>query len=287
MAGWILESDWRVKVKLRFGPGILAGGGIVVFFLLLAIIGPMVTPYSPFTQDVSSARKGPCSDHWLGTDELGRDLLSRIIAGARISLKACFLTLILSSTTGTVIGLILGYAGGITDLVVMRLIDTQEAIPGIALALILVGAVGSGLGPLIFVMGILSYPSFARLSRSLTLRFKQEAFIEAAIAIGASPWRVIRKHLLPNVTPHILSLASINLGRTVLGISSLGFLGFGLEPGTPEWGMMIAQGRDLFRTYPHIILFPGAVIALLVFGFNLLGDGLRDMLDPRLKGTRI
>lgn len=274
-------------MKLRFGPGILAGGGIVVFFLLLAIIGPMVTPYSPFAQDVSSARKGPCSDHWLGTDELGRDLLSRIIAGARISLQACFLTLILSSTIGTLIGLVLGYAGGIIDLVVMRLIDTQEAIPGIALALILVGAVGSGLGPLIFVMGILSYPSFARLSRSLTLRFKQEAFIEAAIAIGASPWRVIRKHLLPNVTPHILSLASINLGRTVLGISSLGFLGFGLEPGTPEWGMMIAQGRDLFRTYPHIILFPGAVIALLVFGFNLLGDGLRDMLDPRLKGTRI
>lgn len=269
--------------KLQVNRLIASGGFLVFVFLIVAIVGPLFSSYPPLQQDLTHTREAPSRDHWFGTDELGRDLFSRVIAGARITLKVSLATLGAASLFGLVTGLTSGYFGGYLDTVLMRLIDVQLAIPSLALALVMISVIGVGLNSLVLVMSVLAYPSFARLVRGLTLAAREEGYVEAARSIGASNTRVLLHHILPNIIPHVLSLATVTLGRVVLNTASLGFLGFGVEPGTPEWGMMIAQGRTMFRTHPHVVAFPGAAILFVVLGFNLLGDGLRDLMDPRLR----
>lgn len=265
-------------------PLMLIGGFLVSVFVLVAIFGPALTPYPPLKQDILHAREQPSPNHWFGTDELGRDVFSRIVTGARITLMVSVSTLALALTIGVGIGLITGYAGGWIDRVIMRLVDIQLAIPGLVLALVMVSILGSGLNSLILAVSVFSYPSFARLTRGVALQIRQQDFIQAAIAVGVPNYGIIGKHILPNVFPHILSLATVTLGRVVLSIAGLGFLGFGVEPGTPEWGMMVSQGRALFLTLPYLVFFPGMAILISVLGFNLLGDALRDITDPRLRG---
>ena len=269
--------------RMRRNLLLLVGLVLVVCFVAVALLGPALVPYSPYQQDITQARQGPSSAHWFGTDELGRDMFSRVIAGARITLKISVATLLIACVAGLGAGLVAGYFGGAADTILMRLIDVQLAIPSLVLAIVIITVLGSGLNALIFVMSIFAYPSFARLTRGVTLSVREEVFVQAAIATGVGSRRLIGRHLLPQVIPHVLALATVTLGRVVLSASSLGFLGFGIEPGTPEWGMMVAQGRSLFRTHPHVILFPSTAILLVVLGFNLLGDGLRDLLDPRLR----
>lgn len=274
---------WKSAYKLRANLFTSLGFILVALFLCIAIFGAYFSPYPPLRQDIVRAREFPSSNHWFGTDELGRDLFSRVVAGTRITFRISFTTLIIACTIGLGIGLVSGYFGGKLDSILMRLIDVQIAIPGLVLALAIISIVGVGLNSLVFVMSIFSYPSFARLTRGLTLKAREEGYVEAAVAIGATDTRIVAKHILPNVLPHVLTLVTVGLGRVVLSISSLGFLGLGVKPGTPEWGIMIAQGRNLFRTHPHMVLFPGLAVFTLVIGFNLLGDGLRDFLDPRLR----
>ncbi len=274
----------KIASDLKAHPLILVGGLIVVVFLIIAIVGPSFSPYPPLKQDIVHAREGPSMSHWFGTDELGRDVFSRIVAGARITFMVSLSTLVVAATTGVALGLVTGYFGGRIDRLLMRLVDVQLAVPGLVLALVIVSVIGAGLNALILAVGVLSYPSFARLTRGQTLKVKAEEYIKAAIAVGVPNHRVIGRHILPNVLPHVLSLATVTLGRVVLAIAGLGFLGFGVEPGTAEWGMMVSQGRSLFLTRPHLVFFPGIAILLVVLGFNLLGDGVRDYLDPRLKG---
>jgi ABC-type dipeptide/oligopeptide/nickel transport system permease subunit len=264
----------------------LVGGIIVAVFLCISVLGSVVSPYSPLAQDITHARQFPSAAHWFGTDELGRDVLSRVVAGARITLLVSISTLAVSGGLGLVLGLATGYVRGRLDRIVMRLVDVQLAIPGLVLALVIVSVMGSSLYALVLAVSVLSYPSFARVTRGVTLRVRQEEYIHAARAIGASTLRLISQHVLPNVLPHVMALATVTLGRVVLALAGLGFLGFGLEPGTPEWGMMVSQGRSSFLTLPYLVFFPGLAIATVVLGFNLLGDGLRDLLDPRLRRSK-
>jgi peptide/nickel transport system permease protein len=267
-------------------PLTLTGAVIVVLFVVIATFGPLVSPYSPLAQNITSSRQPPSPAHWFGTDELGRDVLSRVIAGARITLLASVSTLALAGGVGVAIGLITGYLRGRIDRVLMRLVDVQLAIPGLVLALVVISAMGNSPNALVLAVSFMSYPTFARLTRGVTLRVRQQEYVVAARALGSSTPRVLIQHVLPNVTPHVLALATVTLGRVVLALAGLGFLGFGLEPGTPEWGLMVSQGRSTFLTLPHLVFFPGVAIAVVVLGFNLLGDGLRDYLDPRLRRSR-
>jgi ABC-type dipeptide/oligopeptide/nickel transport system permease subunit len=279
----------RVTALLRiagWSPLTLAGAVIVAAFLLVATIGPLFSPYPPLAQDILSSRQPPSPTHWFGTDELGRDVLSRIIAGARITLLASASTLALAGGVGVALGLVTGYLRGRVDRILMRFVDVQLAIPGLVLALVIISAMGNSPNALVLAVSFMSYPTFARLTRGVTLRVREQEYVVAARALGSSPARVMIQHVLPNVIPHVLALATVTLGRVVLALAGLGFLGFGLEPGTPEWGLMISQGRATFLTLPHLVFFPGMAIAVVVLGFNLLGDGLRDYLDPRLRRAR-
>lgn len=278
----IVKAMDKTRTKpLRLNTTTLIGGVLVLVFVIVAILAP--APYSPMKQDLAHARETPSIDHRFGTDELGRDILSRVIAGIRITLRISLSTLILSAITGVTIGLVSGYLGGKLDSILMRMVEIQLAIPSMILALVLVSILGASINTLIFVMSLSTYPSFSRLARSLTLQVKESGFVEASIAIGSPQSRVMAKHILPNILPHILVLATLSLGRVVLYTASLGFLGFGGEPGTPELGMMVASARNQFLAKPHMILFPSLIILLMVLGFNLLGDGVRDVMDPRLR----
>jgi peptide/nickel transport system permease protein len=270
----------------RWSPLTAIGATIVAVFLLVAAFGPLLSPYPPLAQDIINSRQPPSAAHWFGTDELGRDVLSRVIAGARITLLASASTLALAGGVGVALGLTTGYLRGRTDRILMRLVDVQLAVPGLVLALVIISALGNSPNALVLAVSFMSYPTFARLTRGVTLRVREQEYVVAARALGSSSSRVVIQHILPNVMPHILALATVTLGRVVLALAGLGFLGFGLEPGTPEWGLMVSQGRATFLTLPHLVFFPGMAIAIVVLGFNLLGDGLRDYLDPRLRRSR-
>lgn len=274
---------WTDVLRRRRHAPMVIGAILVAVFLVVAVLAPVLCTYDPMGQDVTSARQSPSELHWFGTDQLGRDVYSRIVTGARITLVVSLSTLVIAFGVGMVIGLLSGYLGGLTDRILMRLIDMQLAIPSLVLALVIVSVLSPGLLPLVLVVSVMSYPSFARLTRAVTLRVKAECYVDAAVVVGASNRRIVLRHILPNVLPHTLVLATVTLGRVVLSLSSLGFLGFGVRPGEPEWGMMVSQARSLFFSLPYLVFFPGMAICLVVLGFNLLGDGLRDWWDPRLR----
>ena len=265
------------------------GLAIVVGLGTVALLAPWLAPHDPTLVDPARGFASPSASHWLGTDNLGRDLLSRLMYGARWSLGLVLVATLLIMSAGVAVGVAAGYGGGILDDVLMRLADTILSVPSLLLGLAIVGTLGPGLGSLMIGLASIWWVGYARVVRGLVLALRERPFIDAARALGASDRRIIVRHILPGILPAVAVLASLEMGELVLAISGLSFLGLGAQPPTPEWGAMLNDGRTFFFTAPQLLLYPGIVISLAVMGFNLLGDGLRDALDPkdaaRLKGV--
>ncbi len=254
----------------------------VLFLIFLGIFGYVLAPYGINEYDYSAILKGPSAAHFFGTDEFGRDLFSRILCGTRISLSIGLLAVTSGALCGTILGLIGGYYGGLIDSVIMRICDTLFAFPGIILAIAIVAILGSGLYNVVIAVAVFSTPTFARLVRGRTLALKNTVFVQAARNLGASDSRILFKHILPGAIPDIIVQYTMSIGSSILTASSLSFLGMGAQPPTPEWGLLLSNGRTYMMTSVHTTLFPGLAIFLTVLSFNILGDGLRDALDPKL-----
>jgi peptide/nickel transport system permease protein len=270
------------RQKLQFGPTGLAGAGIVAVLIIAAVFPPLITSHDPNAQSLADRRRPPSTDHPLGTDELGRDILSRIAHGGRVSLTVGVGAVAAALSVGVPLGLIAGYRGGAYDLAIMRLVDLLLSFPHILLAILVVAVLGPGLWNVVAAIGLWNVPVFARIARSSALRIRELAYVEAAVAAGASAARVLARHVLPNSLGPIMVTATLSLGGAILTESGLSFLGLGVQPPTPSWGMMLSTGKGYLRGAYHIATFPGLAIMLAVLGFNFLGDALRDALDPRL-----
>ena len=272
---------WR---RFRRNRRLLVGSAIVAAFLLVTLSAPGLAPRDPLERDLANTLQAPSRGHLLGTDELGRDLLSRILYGARITLGISVVALLVSAAGGILLGTTAGYVGGRWDNLAMRLVDVQLSFPGIVLAIAVIAVMGRGLLGLAVALSIFPIPSFARLARAATLVENEQDYVVAAHAVGVTRWRVLARHILPNILGPILVQASLSIASIILVGSSLGFLGLGAQPPAPEWGLLLSRGRSYVYSAPHMTLFPGLAVALVVFGFTLLGDGVRDHLDPRLRG---
>jgi peptide/nickel transport system permease protein len=259
---------------------------LIAVFAACAILAPILAPYDPLLQDLGSRLRPPSPEHWLGTDSLGRDIASRILYGARISLIIGVVVVASAGVVGTIIGLIAGYAGGLVDEALMRLTEVFLAFPALILAMAIAGALGPSLTNAIIAIAAVTWAVYARLTRGQVLSLRQREFVEAARAIGASRVRVVWHHLLPNVLAPLMIQASFDLGSSIIAAAGLSFIGFGAQPPTPEWGVMISEGRNYISTQPWLSLFPGLAILFAVGSFNLLGDGLRDAFDPRLSRSK-
>lgn len=271
-----------VTRRLRRNKASMAGAIIIAILVLTAIFAPLLAPYDPIDQDVPARFAKPTAQHLLGTDELGRDILSRIIFGTRLSLLSSITAVSISLTVGVSIGLISGFYPK-ADPILMRFIDILMAFPGILLAIAIVSALGPGLLNAMIAVGVQSIPSFARVTRSQVLSIRKMEYITAAQATGSSDSRMMLRHVLPNAAPPIIIYSTLNLASAILSASILSFLGLGASPPTPDWGSMVSTSRAFFLNYPHVALFPTLAIFIAVLAFNFLGDGLRDALDPRLK----
>ncbi|MBC7098453.1 ABC transporter permease [Candidatus Bipolaricaulota bacterium] len=255
---------------------------ITAVVVVCAVFAPWIAPYSPTAIDPAHRLEGPSREHPFGLDRYGRDILSRVIYGSRVSLQVSLISAIIAGVSGTLLGIISGYLGGAFDFVVMRFIDVLLCFPSILLALAIVAVLGSSLFNVSLVIAIVSMPAFARLARGTTLSLREEAYVEASRACGAHALHIMRQHILPNCIAPIFVYGTLRLATMILSVAGLSFLGMGVQPPTPEWGAMVAEGRAFMLTAPHVALFPSLAITLTVMGFNLLGDGLRDALDPRL-----
>ncbi|MEC5424122.1 ABC transporter permease [Virgibacillus sp. C22-A2] len=276
--------NWKIVYsKLRKNKAAMIGGSLILFFIIIAIVGPYFTPYQPQTQNIVNKLQSPSGEHWFGTDNYGRDIFSRVIHGMSITLYVGFSSVVLGATVGVFFGIISGYYGGTIDAIIMRIMDVLLAFPGILLALAIVSVLGGSLQNVIIAVAIFSVPVFARIVRGSTLGVKKLEYIDAMKALGASDFRIIFKHILPNVTSPIIVQATLNIATAVLTASGLSFLGLGAQPPTPEWGAMLADGRNYLYNAPHVALFPGLMIVAVVLAFNIFGDGLRDALDPKTK----
>ena len=267
--------------RLRSDPAACAGMGLVAVFLALAVLGPTLAPHDPLEVTVDRLQ-GPNAEHLLGTDGLGRDMLSRVLHGARLSLGSAVLASFLVTAIGVVVGAVSGFAGGIVDKLCMRLVDVVLTIPGLILALAVTGLFEPSLRAVMLGLVTIVWAGYARIVRGLVLAIKERPFVEAARAAGAGPRRVMIRHVLPNMISPVIVLATVEIGQLLLAISTLTFLGLGAPPPTPEWGAMLNDGRTYFLSDPHVVVIPGVAISLAVLGFNLVGDGVRDALDPHL-----
>ncbi|MFA1822143.1 nickel transporter permease [Virgibacillus oceani] len=269
--------------KLRKNKAALIGGLMILFFIVVAFIGPYFTPYQPETPDVMNKLQSPSADHWFGTDHHGRDIFSRIIHGMSITLYIGFSAVAMGGTLGVVLGMISGYYGGKTDTLIMRIMDVLLAFPGILLALAIVSVLGPSLNNVIIAVAIFSIPVFARIVRGSTLSVRKLEYIDAMKALGSSDVRILFKHILPNIASPIIVQATLSIATTVLTAAGLSFLGLGAQPPMPEWGAMLSDGRNYMYNAWHVAFFPGVMIVLVVLAFNIFGDGLRDALDPKMK----
>jgi peptide/nickel transport system permease protein len=261
--------------------GAMAGLAIIVVFLLVCVLAPWIVPYDPFDQDLSSALSAPGADHWLGADQYGRDILSRLISGTRYALTAIVAANGLALAVGGTLGLVAGFAGGRVDTLVMRLVDVMLAFPYLLLALIIVAALGPSFTNSIIAIGIIYTPQYARLMRGQVLAVQEADFVWAARSVGAGRLRVMLRHVLPNSMSPVLVMATLQAGSVVVETAGLSFLGLGAQPPSPDWGALLADGHAYFLSAWWIATFPGLAIFLVVVGFNLIGDALRDQLDPR------
>lgn len=256
--------------------------GFILFLVVLSFTSYHIAPYGINDYDYNSIMQSPTAAHWFGTDEFGRDLFSRIICGTGISLSVGLFSVTIAALVGTVLGLLGGYYGGIIDSVIMRICDALFAFPGIILAIAIVAILGNGMNNVIIAVAVFNIPKFARLVRGNTLATKNSVFVQAARNIGAGDARILFRHILPSAIPDIIVQYSMSIGSSILTASSLSFLGMGAQPPTPEWGLLLSNGRTYMMNSWHITLFPGLAIFFTVLSFNLLGDGLRDALDPKL-----
>lgn len=263
----------------------LALAGMVMLLLLVlgAIFAPILVPYSPTSTDFSALQQPPSSQHWFGTDQLGRDIFSRVLYGARVSLAAGLISVLLALLLGGLIGLVAGFYGGWIDDVLMRLTDAMLAFPFLVLAIALAAVLGPSLQNTMLAIGVVTTPVFARLIRGQVLAERPREYVQAAVALGSSDGRIIARHLLPNILGPLIVQVSLSTATAVLAEATLSFLGLGVQPPTPSWGSMLNDARGYLSQAPHMALFPGLAIFLAVLAFNLIGDGLRDALDPRMK----
>jgi peptide/nickel transport system permease protein len=262
--------------------GAVAGFVVLAALLLIALLAPLIAPYDPIAVSRTTL-KPPSAQHLMGTDNIGRDILSRVIYGTRISLRMGFIAVAIAAIFGTAIGVVAGTYGKIVDNVLMRFIDALMAFPGILLALTIAAVLGPGVFNAMIAVGVASIPTFARLVRSSVLQVKQTPYVESARAVGCTDFQMITRHILPNVLTPVLVLGTLGIAGAILIGASLSFLGLGAQPPTAEWGAMLSQGRQFMRTAWWIMAFPGLAITITVMAANLVGDGLRDALDPRLK----
>ena len=258
-------------------------GVFVVLLVVVAIVAPLIVPYDAENFfDYDSLNALPSAKHWFGVDPLGRDIFSRILMGARISLTAGFVSVAVGALIGTALGLIAGYREGWWDRVIMRLCDVLFAFPGILLAIGIVAILGGGMSNVIIAVSIFSIPTFARLVRGNTLSLKHLTYVEAARSVGASDWTIVLRHIFPGTIAAVVVYFSLRIGTSIITAASLSFIGMGAQPPTPEWGAMLNEARSDMMVAPHVALFPSVAIFLTVLAFNLLGDGLRDALDPKI-----
>lgn len=274
------REGWRSFKKSKIS---LVGAGIVLFFIILAIFGSMIAPEGMNEQNLSNRLLAPSSEHWFGTDDFGRDIFSRVIHGASISLKVGFFSVILSVIVGSFLGIIAGYYGRWIDTIISRIFDILLAFPSILLAIAIVAVLGPSLQNALLAIAIINVPNFGRLIRSKVLSVKEEEYIVAAKAIGMRDSRILFSHILPNSMTPIIVQGTLAIATAIIEAAALGFLGLGAQAPAPEWGKMLADSRIYLLKAPWTMIFPGLAIMLTVLGFNLMGDGLRDALDPKMK----
>lgn len=268
--------------RLLRDPLVVVGLVVVAGFALAAIAAPQLAPFDPTEVNPVDRLQGPGGSYLLGTDALGRDLLSRLLYGGRWSLGTAALATVAVMSLGVVAGTLAGFYGGWLDQAIMRVIDVLLAFPNLILALAIVGALGPGIHNVIIGLVAVWWVDYARIMRSIVLSLREAGYVEAALGLGASNLRIIGRHLIPNSVPPVIVLATLEMGTLLLALAGLNFLGLGAQPPTPEWGVMINDGRPHLTSAPHLMIFPGLAITLVVMGFNLIGDGLRDALDPHL-----
>jgi peptide/nickel transport system permease protein len=279
------HSEWRRFLRVLFGRKIVLLGTIIIFaIIVLSVFARFFSPYDPYEQSLAHRLKSPSTTHWLGTDQLGRDELSRIIYGSRVSLMVGIIAVSTAAVIGMTLGLMSGFFGGWVDTAIMRIIDALMSIPPILLALAFASALGGGLPNLMIAIGIAMVPIYARLMRSLVLSAREMDFIMAGRVIGATNLRLILRHILPNCFPPMIVMITLSMGEAILIEAGLSFLGLGIAPPGAAWGSMVNDGYRFLLSNPILSMAPGICIMLVVMAFNLVGDGLRDSLDPRLRG---
>ena len=260
------------------------GGVIVLVTVLAAVFGPWLAPFDPASQELALRLEGPTGLHWFGLDELGRDIFARVLSGARISLLVGLIVVSVSSAIGILLGSIAGYFGGRIDEAISRVVDILLAFPGLLLAIALVAVLGPSLTNVVLALSLIGWVGYARLVRGQVLRSRELEFVQAARALGATTPRILARHVIPTTLPAVTVQATLGMGGAILAEAALSFLGLGVQPPTPSWGTMLSYGRGHLLDAPHLTIFPGLAIAVLVLGFNFLGDGLRDRLDPMTRG---
>jgi peptide/nickel transport system permease protein len=280
------DSQWQIAMRhFRRNRVAVIGMGVVVFFYLVALLAPLIAPFDPIAQEdiARTSFLPPSGEHWLGTDRFGRDVLSRIIYGARISLSIAFVATAISITLGTLIGAVAGYVGGRIDAILMRFTDMVLAFPRLVLLIMIVALFSPSIAVIITVLGLTQWPSTTRIVRGDVLSLREREFVQAARALGYPGTRIVLRHLIPNVLAPVIVAATLGIGNTIVLEAGLSFLGLGISAPTPTWGNMVAEGRDVLLSAWWLTTFPGLTIVFVVLAFNLVGDGLRDALDPRLR----
>ena len=278
------ESRWeKVKRFMRTNKLATASLFFIVFIILVAIFAPVFAPYDPYAQNTENLLMPPSFEHWLGTDELGRDVLSRIIYGARISLIIGLVPTSLSMMLGILLGLMAGYLGKWVDNIIMRFADIMLAFPSLLLAMVVTYTLGSGIVNIFIALSLVNWAGTARIVRAQTISLKEGEMVEGARAIGVSKWNIMFRHILPNCLPSLIVQFTLDIPGSILSESSLSFLGVGAQPPSTSWGLMVTRGKDYLFTEPWLAIAPGVIILLVVLAFNFLGDGLRDSLDPYMK----
>jgi peptide/nickel transport system permease protein len=276
----------RIRLKtFTSNFALTAGALLTILIIVVALAAPLLAPQDPSAQDTSRRLEGPSKDHLLGLDDLGRDVLSRVLYGARVSLRVGFSVVILSSLVGITLGAIAGYFGGKMDTLIMRLSDILLAFPGILLAIALVAVLGPSLNNVVLALSTIGWVGYARLVRGQVLKVREMEYVTAAKALGARSFRVISRHVLPNVLNPVIVMATLGLAGAILSEAALSFLGLGVQPPTPSWGAMLTAGRRYLGFANHLAIYPGIAIMLAVMGLNFLGDGLIDALDPKYRKT--
>ncbi len=267
--------------RFRERPAAVLGFAVIALFVVVAIAAPLVAPFDPIATSWTAIRKAPSLQHWMGTDENGRDVLSRVMFGARATLLAGVVSVLIAAGVGVPVGLLAGFAGGRVDAVIGRVVDAMLACPFLILAIALAAFLGPSLGNAMIAIGVTAAPVFARVARGATMDTMTNDYVEAARAIGNPPWRVALRHVAPNILPPVLVQATLAIALAIIAEASLSFLGLGQQPPAPSWGSMLNSAQRFLTQAPWLAVFPGAAIFLAVLAFNLVGDGLRDALDPR------